>query len=276
MRFKFLHFLMGSMLLGFIIVVSSFNMEMEEKQKEASKTTSPIPAISATEQSKIMEIIKNLSPSLYEAMIKVDPTGADHIKRREEKYKPSARLNLVGVLPSAKDGLPVVYIESRVIQIPEKQLRFIIAHELGHYALQHPLESPILTHRVLRKLGAIEFKKGKKISSQLPFTETFEFAFSREKEFEADRFAIIELDIPIDDAIAAAKEWIAESEELKKHETPTFKSTHPLSTARIDQFENLRREVELNKIHGRKPIDINWKKLAAYYLAIFRATGWRI
>jgi hypothetical protein len=213
-----------------------------------------------------MGIIKELAPSLYEAIIAANPVGTEfyHIKRND-----TLGATNISVAPSKKDGLPVINVGSQALQNrSQEQLRFTIAHELGHFALGHLFKQPTLEHKVLHKVAAEEFKKGKKVGGLLPFEKTFEHAFTRAQEFEADRFAIIEFGIPIEDAISAKKRWIAESEEhkLEAPEKETFKSTHPLSIARIQQFEDLRREVELNKARGRKPTPINWKKLAAQYL----------
>ena len=90
------------------------------------------------------------------------------------------------------------------------------------------------------------------------------------KNYEADRFAVIELGVPIDSAIAASKRRIQRESKPSgwgfNREKKTFKSTHPLWEERLKQFEELRREVELNKLHNKKPKPINWKQLALQYL----------
>jgi hypothetical protein len=42
--------------------------------------------------------------------------------------------------------------------------------------------------------------------------------------------------------------------------------THPFWTDRINQLEELRRELEINKESDRPTKQINWKELAANYL----------
>ncbi len=231
----------------------------------------PIASILLIDELKTyMSIIKDLAPSLYEAIVAVDPTGADHIKRDDSNGSKNA---FVGF--SKKDGLPVLFVGSETNQTPREQLRFTIAHELGHYVLDHIFEQSAKKHKILEKIIIDKriLKKGKEkapfeISGQLPFEKSFQLAFSRTQEFEADRFAVIELGVSIDDAIATVKSWITEDEEhkLKVPEKETFKSTHPFSTARILQFEDLRREVELHQAQKGQPKPINWKALAAQYL----------
>lgn len=229
---------------------------------EAYNNAPIISEITPDEQKYILEIIKDLAPSLYKEIVAVDPTGADHIKRNDTLGSKNIAVTL-----SLKDGLPMIYLGSEASKIGKEQLRFSIAHELGHYVLGH-FKEPTLTHAVLQKVAAQEFKKGKKVRGQLPFKESFKYAFTRTQEFEADRFAILEFGINIDDAIATAKRWISEFEEhkLESPEKEGFKSTHPLGATRIKQLEELRREVELRKAQKRQLRPINWKELAVQYL----------
>lgn len=241
----------------------------QEAQKESlsgylrqyNDTVAKTPAITESERMQILEVIKSFASSLYEAILAVDPTGSDHIKRN---YIDDIAL----VYSSPKDGLPLIRIGASTTKQPIGELRFVIAHELGHFALGHLFEPQTLTHSVLQKAAIEEFKKEKKTSEHLPFKESFEHAYSRTQELEADRFAIIEFGIPIDDAIAWGNRGTMSAEEylLEAPKKETFKSTHPLFEARIQQFEDLRREVELHKAQKRQPKAINWKELAENYL----------
>jgi hypothetical protein len=208
----------------------------------------------------VMPIIQELAPELYKEIVAVDPGGEYHIDLYE-------RDSYAIVTPSTKDGLPEIDISFDFVKLPKNELRFLLAHELGHYVLGHPFNEPPLVHKALEKIVAE--------SGKLPFKESFRHAFTRVQEFEADRFAVIEFGIPIDDAIVLMKKSepgrVYSSIEnyeyaLKNPQKETFQSTHPLQKARIEQFEELRREVELNKIHGKQPEPIDWKKLAAHYL----------
>jgi hypothetical protein len=184
------------------------------------------------ERLNILGVIKDLAPSLYQAMIAADPNGINHIVWNEEL----GAMN-ISVLPSNKDGLPVIYVGSLASQIPREQLKFIIAHELGHYALDH-------------------------FSSSAFSEEILEHAFSRSTESEADRFAIMQLGANIDDAIAAGKTL-----SLYVSKRPSaLQSTHPFWQTRIEHFNELRRELEARR---RQPQQINWKELVAHYLKKF-------
>jgi hypothetical protein len=220
---------------------------------------------------QLMDIIKDLAPALYEAIMAVDPTGADHIQKSDKSGSKNFSVTL-----SKKDGLPVIIIGSETYKVPVEHKRAIIAHELGHYALGHLFKRPTIRLKFLEEIPE-EVRMEKKVlkirgkpfgvSGTLPVEQkSFEHAFSRQQEFEADRFAVIEMGIPIDDAIAERKSWSHLLTDEEKGEQKTFKRTHPLTTARIKQLEDLRPEVELNKAHKRQPTPIDWKALAAQYL----------
>jgi hypothetical protein len=221
--------------------------------------------VSEDELKTVMNIIKELAPKLYDAILKVDPTGADHIVRNDE-YGP---YNFTASA-SGEDGLPLIELGSETAAYDMKAKRYFIAHELGHYALGHVVKEPIKVHKVLEKVPMPMkerlLKIGKEqieVGGHLQFKKAFKHAFSREVEFEADRFAVIEFGIPLDEAIAAEKA----SAKLESSEEPeTFKRTHPHSQARINQLEDLRREIELYKAQKRQPKPIDWTGLAAQYL----------
>jgi hypothetical protein len=220
-----------------------------------------VPApISPQEQAAVMNVIKSLTPALYAAITEVDPAGSMHIKRH---YGTGA-----SVIPSEFDGLPLIRIDEDFIKEPFNEQRFSIGHELGHYVIGHFAEAYQLSHPTFgSKQHGIseEFKKGKKVSGQLPFESTFEKAYQRTKEDEADRFAILELEVNINDGISLAKRLLekAKEHEIVSPEKETFITTHPLWINRIKHLEELRREVEIRG--NRKPATIDWKKLAEHY-----------
>jgi len=223
-----------------------------------------VPAITKQEQKLVMDTIKFLAPDLYRAIVEIDFTGRHHVKRDFD-------FSGASVIASELDGLPIMLVDPDETKLPLKEFRFSIAHELGHYVLQHSGVMQHATefsaiHPVLAQQGkSEEFTPGKKVSGQLPFAESFHFAYTRVQEYEADRFAVMELGIPIDDAIASAQSELQEvgEHELENPHKETFKETHPLWKARIEQLESLRREVELNKAQSKL---IDWRALAAEYM----------
>jgi hypothetical protein len=226
--------------------------------------TERIVPMTAAERKKIMEAIKSVDPAAYEAIVKVDPTGENHISR---DYTGSGGT----IDASVVDGLPDLRIDPFYSTLPFNELRAVIAHELAHYVLGHFFESYRLTHRILKAKteGAQSFgKKGKKVAGQLPFKETFTNARQRVEENECDRMAIIEFGIPIDDAIAQANRVLIEvkEKELKNPQKETFQSTHPLWAARIKHLESLRPEVELRKAQKKQRKPIDYEALAKKYL----------
>lgn len=236
------------------------------------KYVDAVAAFSITEKESkyILEFIKDLAPDLYKLIVAVDPTGANHIL----KYARGGRN--ASVVPSIKDGLPEIKITADFLLLPKNELLYVLGHELGHYILGHLQPTPPLAHKGLQTITTqkrILKKEGKKegrpieVMEQLPAEETFKKAFTRIQEFEADRFAVIEFEIPIDDAIANEKRT-AEigNERLRMRQQETFKRTHPFSLDRIKYLEELRREVELRKAQKRQPMKINWKDLADNYL----------
>jgi ankyrin repeat protein len=184
----------------------------------------------------IVSIIKSLAPALYEAIVAVDSMAMDHITRHSDANNASVSVSCV-------DGLPVIRVGDNTQNWPLKELNFVIAHELGHYALGH-------------------------LKSKEPSKKFLQLAFNRTEEYEADRFAIIDLGVPVDDAITWAQNAINEQNKYKISNSryDTLNSTHPLSKARITHFEELRREVELRKAQKRAPQKIDWKKIAEDYL----------
>jgi hypothetical protein len=222
--------------------------------------------LSKNERMFVLDIIKSFAPQLYEEIVAIDPNGYDHIARDSDPLNAEASLSI-------PDGFPLIRIGSGIIGLPIKWARFIIAHELGHYALEH-LSGWSIKHPALQKPGTLEFKKGKKVSGQLPLKESFQHAYTRILEFEADRFAVMELGVSIDDAIAWRKERALTTLEPESPiSRETFKRAHPLSHARIDQLEGLRREVELRKAQNRQPKPINWKELAERYRQRLKKLG---
>lgn len=226
-----------------------------------------IPPLTADQRESILKIIESLAPQLYTYIIKNDPTGLKHIKR---PYHPSQDTRLFLISSPKKNGLPIIYVGLDALNLPINEQRFALAHELGHYALGHVKrgQKQLIKHPMLEKQqGTIEFKKGKKVTGQLPFEKTFKNAWQRSQEEEADRFAIVNLGVDIDDAIALAKRLLKAGKEyeLDTPEKETFKSTHPLWSSRIEHLNELRREVEIRK-HRKEQEHVDWEKIHKTYL----------
>ena len=213
--------------------------------------------ITAEERIHFLTLIESLLPELYAKIIAVDPTGFNHIKRQDDK-------NGAGVLPSLKDGLPLILVGAELRKFPLGVQRFIIGHELGHYVLGH-FKTHAAPHTTLNteKKEPQEYASGRKIAGQLPFTLTFENAFSRVKEYEADRFSILGCGTAIDDGITYCTNQTSDNPTHSK--TKTFKRTHPLFEQRIKHFESLRPEVELQKAHDESFPPIDWNALVEKY-----------
>ena len=198
--------------------------------------------ITDAELQKVLQGINELAPTLYKLIIKVDPTGKDHIFR-DPRLGPSG----ASMRPSFVTGLPVTAVGTSVMDWPPGIMKFTIGHELSHYVLGHMLDE---------------------YHGDYPPEDILKRARQRINENECDRMAILEFGVSIDDGIAAVQRWLKESEEYtkpKEYQAPqrkTFKSTHPLLADRLKNLESLRREVEINKARNVPRKVIDWEKLA--------------
>ncbi len=198
------------------------------------------------EREAFLQELQSIASELYEEFRKIDPTAKDHIIR----YPHSAYNNAAYV--SRKDGLPVIAVGTGWLDSPAR--RWALAHELGHYVLGH--------------LGIIERKK---TTGPLDFKELAKEDYSNNKEYEADKFAIVDLRISLDDPTRAHLEEYAtkqskEYDDATSYEKATFESTHPLWKKRIKYMEHLEREIkEYKDYYGDNPTPIDWASLAEEY-----------
>lgn len=231
------------------------------------KNYNVIPQITPEERQKIIELIKSIDPTLYEAITAVDPMGIDHIK--------TSYCGGPTIIPSFTDGLPTISIDHITAKFPDNELRMTLGHELGHYVLGHFFEKEHqFSHCTLGTKESIsgEFKKDKRVQEQLLFDKTFENAYERIREQEADASAVLDFGISVDDAIAEYRRFslLKNEEKLSRPERETFKRTHPLWKARIKHLEELRHEVEIRTLRGEELPHFNWKKLAHDYLEKYK------
>lgn len=248
-----------------IMVLKSMKDDPDEQyQKNMLKiyldwymTVENMTPITQKERDIVLDLIKTVAPTLHEMMVKMDPTGEQHI----ERYKGNGFASLA----SLDDGFPIILVGQDSLNEPRNLLEASIAHELGHYVSRHFFEYPEPTHAFLLT-DETSTAKG------LPAKETFNLARRRIEEFEADSSEIMDFNIDIDTAIKQAKILQAKAEELQLKEPgkKTFKSTHPLWSNRIKHFESLRKEVELKKAQGKERKTVfDWKKLAQDYKNAF-------
>jgi len=195
-------------------------------------------------RSELLDIIKSIDPHLYTFLIKHDPTGQEYIRINDESRNASVRTN-------RENGLPVFIISPTFLDLfTTSAKRFIIAHELSHYILGHRFERALY-----------------------PFTHTgihakqtfLENAYSRVHEDEADRSAIMNFGIPLDEGIAALERSFEITGENALHNPhkQTFKQDHPLYVHRKQHLKSLRRELEARKA---LPKQIDWQALAQHQL----------
>ncbi len=123
------------------------------------------------------------------------------------------------------------------------QLKASVAHELGHYVSGHILPFVHNTRQIILENARI-----------------------RVQEYEADRVAVLNFDIPIEIMLNTADALLRSSSELKLKDAnrrrKTFTKTHPFWTDRLEHFKSLQREVELKKIHGQGRTIFDWHRLA--------------
>ncbi len=226
------------------------------------------------ERNAVLEVIRSLAPELYDLIITVDPTGENHIKRHANKDGAS-------VAASPIDGLPVIKIGTNWIHRSDDA--WTIGHELGHYVLGHcgliTKTEPFcetLSKKINSETSGYQGKKvdhkKKETNPLINFQETFKNTYSRNQEYEADRFALVDFGINLDNAVVAAlNEDVFEENETFNDENPrnkaTFRKMHPLMDDRIKHMQSLSREIELHEnLYGiGNPTPIDWARLAQEY-----------
>lgn len=198
----------------------------------------------------ILNLIQLISPDLYALFLTTDPTGVNHIRLK------NLGQSLAAVSYHPIDGLPLFAIDSSFLKLSAGQQYFVISHELAHYVLQHhmvvkKINMPGLTTSSLNK---ILFKDDVRF---------FENAWRRVNEYEADRFAILEFNASIADAISLMEFVnIDFGFGLDDQEDPLL-LTHPSPEKRMLYLNDLERDLEAAR---RSPkVSIDWHKIADEY-----------
>jgi len=195
----------------------------------------------------VLEVIAKIAPALHTLITTFDPTGKNHIQNDINPMNAS-----IAILIS--DGLPLFIIGNYFIDETDGEKQFTIAHELSHYVLGH------ITHK---KGLPNETEEDEVRPGLLKINETFSNSQQRIREFEADRFAVLGFGIDVNDAIKYMQNEVIQDHE---HAVPkeTFKRTHPLFSARLQQLQQLKYDLEMGHIKAQIA-DINWEELASEY-----------
>lgn len=193
---------------------------------------------------EVLEMVKSIDRRAYDAIVKKDPAGKKHV-HIDERLVGAV---LASVKPLTDDGLPLIQVgASDFFAKSKKEQRFIIAHELAHYKFGHFKE-------------LIVFRNSSK-------DHLIKLAAERSLENEADRSAVLDFGVNVDDVIEILKAWAKE-----EYKTPkTLGRTHPTWAVRLKHAEELRRELETRPKGMVKPID--YEELAGKYLKSLRKFG---
>ncbi|MDP3788520.1 MAG: M48 family metalloprotease, partial [Candidatus Chromulinivorax sp.] len=203
---------------------------------------------------KILSIIQELAPELHAKITMLDKDGSQHIVAGGS----------LSVLSITQDGLPIIYVPENFFNKSIGSQKAGIAHEIGHYALEHQVIKKTTYNE--HNLGDIfnEATSHKKIDKTTTITsnkklaprETMTKAYSRTYEYEADRFAMVNMGVSYDDVQAMVKEMDDSTA------CTTFETTHPLHKDRLKQFQAIASELELvkNSPSIKKPT-IDWDEV---------------
>ena len=218
---------------------------------------------------KILEIIKDLAPELYTKITEFDVDGSQHLVIGDG----------LAVRNNYYDGLPVIEINNDFFDDTPGVQKAGIAHELGHYALEHivirdttynqgsgELFNRMASHATKDTKIAIGAKKSldpnrpTNIDPDRPRARNLDpekamvNAYVRTYEYEADRFAMVTMGVDYQDVESMVASWNDSTKGCA-----TFGVDHPLDKDRLKQFEGLKDEVALHKASSslKAPV-VNW------------------
>ncbi len=223
----------------------------------------------------VLEIIQELAPELHAKIIALDPNGSKHFE-----------LTSSIVSSIASDGLPTFEVNITFMQLPKNQQKAIIAHELSHYILEHNITNS-KNHDEIKNYITKSFKEKKETSSKLYPEIALENAYIRTCEYEADRFATMNLKVPPQDLIdllnsirleedvliyaTKSARYIGSALGFQYKPNPnvqilntdkTLSRTHPITDDRIQQLRNIQKELDLPQTaYSHQPTSINWDQI---------------
>lgn len=186
----------------------------------------------------VLNIIKELAPPVYDMFLKTDERLEKHIIEfyQRDNFAVSCGLS----------GLPVLFYGSDFYLLPHNQQKAIVGHELGHYVLGHYNENKALNISFLHLTD-------KEIGPVMKSVNTFIASYTRVNELEADRFAVLNLGVPAEDMIDMLINLYTDT----KNKHSSIGHDHPSIQSRVDQLEDLKRDLEQGRIK-RQAVD--WEK----------------
>lgn len=245
--------------------VESIDLKLLHKPAEGSEFYEPIdlcfkslfdtyPASPET-ISHIFNIIKSLDSLLYEELMVVDPTGASYIVHNNCKD-----LDFVEVEISDETGLPIFHIKLNLLDFPLKLQCLIIGRQLSYYVFNKNrrkefVDIPLdLVKQYEEIFGEFEPREPFGIFSRFEC-----FWNSLQKDEEATKFAIINLDIDSSDLIPYLE---AELQLVEKNcpADPLLQIKNILFVAHLKNLEKILHEATI--ITTQKKQQINWKEIA--------------
>jgi len=205
----------------------------------------------------IFQIIKSIDRQLYEEIIAVDPNGLSHIQiLYEDGYG-------FGISFSQEDGLPIFIVEESAFEWSLEEQRFCLGRELGRYVLGHFYD--IAKYKKLIWVLAND----KMTMRQLHFMRMFENVFLKKFEDEANRFAVLDLGLSIDDGINNAKKFAEKEYKPISFEEDILNDKYLFWTERIQYFNELYWLAQkLKSYEAQSKKEINWKEIAKSYLKL--------
>lgn len=144
------------------------------------------------------------------------------------------------------NGAMAVFTGLMLRTVGEAELAFVIAHEIGHYLERHAEERWLTLHRTGNLLNLVAFAAGATGEYQAGALAELGivaglFAYSRDQEREADRFAVERMEAAGYPLRAAAELFagLLAEERARPMAIPTPFATHPPTRERVRTLERL-------------------------------------
>lgn len=242
-----------------LLSTSNLNLFCAAIPKIESSILTPQDAFSQNRQ-RIMEIIQELAPELHEKITNLDKDGSSHIVTSN---------GYAAIECITSDGLPILHLGNAFMNLQDKAIqKAIIAHELGHYILQHSATKQSTYHasndKILPNKQSPQVKTGVakvKISKKaLDPNKAMTDAYVRTYEYEADAAVMKLFGLSLTDAQAMVKSFNDSTAGCT-----TFSIDHPKDENRLKQFESiddeLTRQNKKNTDDTYKTKTINWNQI---------------